>query len=124
VVDQAVAVALRPYGLSGTQYNVLRILRGAGGAGLRCQEIAARMVARDPDITRLVDRLEARKLFERARSREDRRVVLVRITAAGSKLVASLDSSMEKVPAAILGHLGRRRLKLLIALLELARERP
>lgn len=124
VVDQAVAKALRPHGLSSTQYNALRILRGAGATGLRCREIAERMIARDPDITRLVDRLEARKLLERARSREDRRVVLVRITAAGTKLLASLDSALDELPVAVLGHLGPRRLKQLVALLELARERP
>ena len=121
VLDQIVAEALRPSGLSNTQYNVLRILRGAGSKGLACQEIAERMVTRDPDITRLVDRLEARKLFERTRSREDRRVVVVRITPAGSKLLSSLDSKVESLPQRALGHLGRKRLRLLIALLELAR---
>jgi DNA-binding MarR family transcriptional regulator len=122
VLDQAVGEALKPYGLSPTQYNVLRILRGAGSVGLACQEIAERLVTRDPDITRLLDRLEGRKLIERARSREDRRVVVVRLAEAGARLLASMDSSIESLPKRVLGHLGARRLRLLIDLLELARQ--
>jgi DNA-binding MarR family transcriptional regulator len=121
VLDQAVAEALKPYELSITQYNALRILRGAGAAGLACQEIGDRMVARDPDITRLLDRLEARKLIERSRSSRDRRVVLVRISEMGRRLLASMDSSIEGLPRRVLGHLGKRRVKLLIDLLERAR---
>src|SRR5262245_60916712 len=68
ILMQVEAEALKPHGLSLTQYNALRILRGAGSAGLACQEIAERMIARDPDITRLLDRLEKRKLIARARS--------------------------------------------------------
>src|SRR4051812_39136416 len=77
-------------GISGAQYNVLRILRGAG-TELPCLEVAGRMVSHLPDITRLVDRLEAAKLVERCRTQEDRRLVLVRITRAGLKLLADLD---------------------------------
>jgi DNA-binding MarR family transcriptional regulator len=121
VLDQAVAEALKPYRLSSTQYNALRILRGAGTAGLACQEIAERMVTRDPDITRLVDRLEARRLIERTRSPRDRRVVMVRISEAGRRLLASMDSSIEGLPKRVLGHLGKRRVRLLIELLERAR---
>jgi DNA-binding MarR family transcriptional regulator len=122
ILEQAAGEALRPYGLSPTQYNVLRILRGAGRAGLGCQEIAERMVTRDPDITRLLDRLEGRKFIKRARSKEDRRVVVVRLAEAGASLLASLDSSIESLPKRLLGHLGERRLRLLIDLLELARQ--
>ncbi len=122
VLDQAVGKALKPYGLSPTQYNVLRILRGAGAAGLACQEIADRMVTRDPDITRLLDRLEGRKLVERTRSRADRRVVVVRLTEAGARLLASMDSSIGSLPKKVLAHLGERRLRLLIGLLERARQ--
>src|SRR5258708_27211696 len=64
---------LKPYGLSATQYNVLRILRGAGAAGATCKDVAGRMLTRDPDITRLMDRLEKRGLLTRDRAREDRR---------------------------------------------------
>ena len=121
VLGQAIAEALKPHGLSETQYNALRILRGAGPKGLACQEIAGRMIARDPDITRLLDRLEARKLIERARSQEDRRVVVTRISESGLKLVASLDASLRELPRKILGHLGEKKLKALIGLLEEAR---
>ena len=74
---------LKPAGLSPSQYNVLRILRGAGAEGLACGGIAERMVTRDPDMTRLLDRLEARGLVMRARDRADRRVITVRITPEG-----------------------------------------
>src|ERR1700674_2592804 len=71
---------LKPTGLSATQYNVLRILRGAGKEGLACREVGCRMISRDPDITRLLDRMESRGLIARARGEEDRRVVKTRIT--------------------------------------------
>jgi DNA-binding MarR family transcriptional regulator len=121
VLDQVVAEALKPYDLSITQYNALRILRGAGAAGLACQEISERMITRDPDITRLLDRLEARKLIERSRSPRDRRVVLVRISEQGRRLLSTMDSSITGLPKRVLGHLGKRRVKLLIELLERAR---
>jgi len=115
--------ALKPHGLSMTQYNALRILRGAGPKGLACQEIAGRMINRDPDITRLIDRLETRKLVDRARSQEDRRVVVTRITEAGLKLLASLDGTLRDLPKKVLGHLGEKRLRTLIELLEQSRTR-
>ena len=113
--------ALKPHGLSLTQYNALRILRGAGPGGLACQEIAGRMIARDPDITRLLDRLEKRKLIGRVRSSEDRRVVVTRITEAGLKLLASLDGELRQLPKKVLGHLGEKQLRALVDLLEEAR---
>ena len=122
VLEQVVAEALRPHGLSSIQYNVLRILRGAGAGGLACQEIAGRMVTRDPDVTRLLDRLEARGLIGRSRSREDRRVVVARISGAGRRLLASADPSIESLPKRVLGHLGGRRTRLLIELLERVRK--
>src|SRR6187431_1756250 len=86
---------LKPLGISGTQYNVLRILRGAGALdaskGIACGEVAARMVTRDPDMTRLLDRMERVGLITRARSSEDRRVVKVAITAEGLKVLKKLD---------------------------------
>ena len=112
--------------LSRTQYNVLRILRGArggGGEGLSCGEIAERMITRDPDITRLLDRLEKRKLVSRCRQKSDRRVVCVHITAAGLELLASLDDVVIEAHRKQLGHMGPDKLKQLIELLELARER-
>jgi len=122
VLEQAVAEALRPWRLSSTQYNVLRILRGAGAGGLACQEIAGRMVTRDPDVTRLLDRLEARGLIARSRSREDRRVVVGRISPAGRRLLASADPSIAGLPERLLGHLGERRTRLLVELLERVRK--
>ena len=78
---------LKPHGLSPTQYNALRILRGAGDEGRSCSEIAERMINRDPDITRLVDRLERRGLVARSREGRDRRVITTRITPAGLELL-------------------------------------
>lgn len=76
---------LKALGLTATQYNVLRILRGAGAAGLSCGDVAGRMITRDPDLTRLLDRLEGRGLVTRARDGEDRRVVVTRITGEGPR---------------------------------------
>jgi DNA-binding MarR family transcriptional regulator len=117
------ADTLKPFGLTEIQYNALRILRGAGKEGLSCQEIADRMITRDPDITRLVDRLATRGLVERARSEEDRRVVVTRITPSGLKmlLLSLLDEAARHLPKSALGHLGEKKLNALIDLLEEAR---
>ena len=115
------ADTLKPYGLTEIQYNALRILRGAGKEGLSCQEIAERMITRDPDITRLVDRLASRRLVERARSEQDRRVVVTRITASGLKVLELLDEAARHLPKSALGHLGEKKLRTLIDLLEEAR---
>jgi MarR family transcriptional regulator, organic hydroperoxide resistance regulator len=124
---------LKASGLSGTQYNVLRILRGAergkkssGGGesnfgdgadfgGLPCGEIAARMITRDPDITRLLDRLEAHGLVERSRQKKDRRVVLARITPAGIELLKKLDKPIETMHRAQLAHVPAASLRQLLA---------
>lgn len=82
---------LKQHHLSEPQYNVLRILRGAGERGLPCQRIAERMLTRLPDITRMLDRLEKAGLVERRRSTEDRRVINVRIRQEGKELLATLD---------------------------------
>jgi DNA-binding MarR family transcriptional regulator len=121
VLGGAEADALKPYELSLPQYNILRILRGAGPQGLACQEIAERMIARDPDVTRLLDRLETRALIQRARSSEDRRVVVTKIAEAGLKLLASIDTELRDLPKKLLGRLGEKRLRVLIGLLERAR---
>lgn len=104
--------------LSTTQYNVLRILRGSHPTRLSCSEIASRMIARDPDITRLVDRLTERKLLDRERSEEDRRVVEVGITARGLELVRDLDPHVNRFPKAMLGGLGQKNLAQLSSLLD------
>jgi DNA-binding MarR family transcriptional regulator len=97
-------------GLTGPQYNVLRILRGHGPAGVPSHEIGAQMVARTPDVTRLVDRLEAAGLAARARTTKDRRVVLVRITPAGLELLAKLDQPVLDMHRRALAHLSRDEL--------------
>jgi DNA-binding MarR family transcriptional regulator len=100
------------------QYNVLRILRGSHPAKLACSDIAERMIERDPDITRLVDRLEARGLVKRSRSRQDRRVVEVGMTEKGLLVVRGLDAHVQRLPKALLGHLGAERAGQLATLLE------
>jgi len=112
---------LRGSGLTATQYNVLRILRGAGAAGLSCGEVAGRMITRDPDLTRLLDRLEARSLVTRARDDADRRVVTTRITPTGLDLLARLDEPIQAQHRATLGHLGGDKLRTLAQLLDEAR---
>jgi DNA-binding MarR family transcriptional regulator len=118
---QGLATALKPTGLSPTQYNVLRILRGAEPDGLACREIADRMITRDPDITRLLDRLEDRGLVARSRDREDRRVITTRISDKGLRLLKDLDGPIEGLHRKQIGHLGGRKLRSLISLLEAAR---
>ena len=112
---------LKPSGLSGTQYNVLRILRGAGPDGLLCREIGCRMISRDPDITRLLNRLEDRGLVERTRDKSDRRVIFGKVTSAGVKLLREMDAPLEKRGREMLRHVSQEKLKQLIELLELVR---
>ena len=112
---------LKAFGLTGTQYNALRILRGAGPEGLPCREIGERMIKHDPDITRLLNRLEHRGLVERTRARHDRRVIYGKITAAGLKLLREMDNPIERYGREMLGHVGQEKLKELITLLELVR---
>jgi DNA-binding MarR family transcriptional regulator len=104
--------------LTNNQYNVLRILRGSHPTRLACSEIAARMIARDPDITRLVERLTRRGLVARVRSRQDRRVVEVALTDKGREVLRTLDPHVNRMPKAMLGHLGAAKLKQLGQLLE------
>lgn len=111
-------------GLSDSQYNVLRILRGHGGEGLPCTEIAAQMITRMPDITRLVDRLEQARWVERSRTQTDRRVVLVRLTAAGQALLDRLHEPIRELHRQALGHLTRPELTELNRLLVKARHPP
>jgi DNA-binding MarR family transcriptional regulator len=117
------AELLKGADLSANQYNVLRILRGAGAEGLACGEVGDRMVTRDPDITRLLDRLEKRDLVKRAREKGDRRVVTARITPAGLDLLKKLDEPIQQWHKSQLGHLEPKQQETLIHLLELAREK-
>lgn len=108
--------------LSPAQYNVLRILRTAGPSGMACHEIGERMITRDPDMTRLLDKLEERELLGRSRERNDRRVIRTRITPAGLKLLKELDDPVRSLHRQQLGHLSEKRLRLLVRLLESVRD--
>lgn len=124
LLSAELADVLKPYGLTPTQYNVLRILRGAGEAGLCRYEVGDRLVTPGPDVTRLLDRLEAAGLVHRARDPEDRRQVRTRISPEGLRQLAELDEHLLAHHRAQLGHLGEERLRLLIDLLAAARDRP
>lgn len=121
-LQQRIGEVFKPYQISATQYNLLRILRGAGDEGVTCSQASERMVTMDPDITRLLDRLEARNLIYRERSKEDRRVVVTRITADGLELLATLDAPVEAALREYLGPLGQERLSKLIEFLEELRQ--
>lgn len=114
---------LKSVGLSPSQYDLLQILRGVGSDGSACRAVAERMLSRDPDITRLLDRLEARGLVTRAREGRDRRVITTRITPEGLRLIVELDAPMAQLHQQQLGHMGKQRLRALIRLLEMARSR-
>src|SRR5207248_3914540 len=120
LLSRGPAQVIKAEDLSATQYSVVRILRGAPD-GLACGEIGNRMITRDPDITRLLDRLEKRGLISRARDAKDRRMVLTRITPEGLKLLARLDEPVQEAHRRQLGHLGRQRLKQLGELLSACR---
>ena len=110
--------------LTPTQYNVLRILRGAGPEGISCSEISERLVTKDSDITRLLDRLEARGLISREREANDRRRINARATADGLRLLSELDAPIAECHRRQLGHLGARQLAALAKLLDAVRDRP
>lgn len=120
-MSRGIAQVLKTADLSSTQYNVLRILRGAP-EGLPCGEIANRLITRDPDITRLLDRLEQRGLISRFRQTKDRRVVMAHITSQGLRLLDRLDIPVQQAHTRQLGHLGRKRLELLAAVLRACRD--
>jgi MarR family transcriptional regulator, organic hydroperoxide resistance regulator len=122
VLSRRLSQVLKAEDLSSNQYNVLRILRGAPD-GLSCGEIANRMITRDPDITRLLNRLEKRGLISRSREARDRRTVLTQITPAGLKLLARLDEPVQEAHRKQLGHLGRQRLRAMTELLLVCRSR-
>ncbi len=107
----------KPAGLSATQYNVLRILRGAEPQGLACRAIGDRMISHDPDITRLLDRMEKRHLITRERQTDDRRVVKARITAAGLAALKALDGPVHEMHKRQFQQFSAAKLKALSSLL-------
>lgn len=121
MLQDAFELLLKPHGITGTQYNVLRILRGAGTDGLCRNEIRDRLVTRMPDVTRLLDRMEDAGLIVRERSTEDRRLVQTQLTRQGRKLVDSLDAVVTAEHKARLSHLSAAQLRSLIELLTLVR---
>lgn len=122
-LQRAVQHAIRDWGISSTQYNVLRILRGSQPHGLTCSAIGMRMIAAEPDITRILSRLKTLRLVRQHRDRQDRRVVWTRISATGLELLKKMDSLIQRLPIDLLGHLNREDLTELIRLLESARSR-
>ncbi len=118
VVSQRYEKFLKKWGISGTQYNVLRILRGAGAEGLRCGEIGERMISHDPDITRLLDRIEKLGWIERARDSKDRRVVLTRISRKGLDLLKQIDKPIHEFTRELGQHVTEERFRLLLEVLE------
>ena len=122
VLADAFEQMLKPAGITGAQYNVLRILRGAEGDGLCRNELRDRLLTRMPDVTRLLDRMEEAGLVARARDAEDRRLVTTRITARGRRVVDELDAAVAKEHRRRLGHLDADQLGTLIELLTLSRQ--
>lgn len=114
LLERAFAQLLRPHGITPTQYNVLRILRGAGAAGLCRNELGERLVTPVPDVTRLLDRMAEMRLIARQRVDEDRRLVRTHLTAKGLDLVNSLDAEIVAAHRQRLAHISRERLKALI----------
>src|SRR5246127_2212947 len=102
---------LKSNGLTGAQYNVMRILRGAEPEGLACSTIAERMISHDPDMTRLLDRMEKRNLITRERQKDDRRVVKTRITGGGLELLKRLDPPIRELHKKQFAHMGSARVK-------------
>lgn len=122
VLGHAFAERLKSFGITSTQYNVLRILRGAGEGGLCRNEVRDRLVSQVPDVTRLLDRLESSGFIERERSTEDRRLVSTRITETGLALLDRLDEPVVQMHRELLGHLSEAQLRALIELLAFARD--
>ena len=122
-LEREVIELLKGEELSLSQYNILRILRGAGAAGLACGQVGTRLIRHDPDMTGLPDRLEKRGLIGRAREQQDRRVVRTTITPEGLALLGSLDGPLDRLHERQLGHMNERRLSALKTLLAEARTR-
>ena len=112
-LQRGFAELFKAHDLSLTQYNVLRILRGAGPEGATCGDVAGNLIQHDPDVTRLLDRLDRRGLIERGRDTKDRRVVRTRVTEAGLALLADLDGPVDALHKQQLGHVSEAKLEAL-----------
>ena len=122
LLSWGVSETLKQADLTPTQYNALRILRGAGREGVSCSQISERMVTKDSDVTRLLDRLEARGLILRSRETKDRRVITAQITEDGLRVLAELEKPILECHRRQLGHMGEKRLATLNKLLEDVRD--
>jgi DNA-binding MarR family transcriptional regulator len=122
VLAQNMAEFLKEFALSATQYNVLRILRGAGKDGLTCSQLSSRLLTHDPDITRLLDRMEVRGMVVRERSKEDRRLVITCVSQEGLDLVNSIDRPLKEMLKGSVGKVSKSALAALIETLEQVRE--
>jgi DNA-binding MarR family transcriptional regulator len=123
LLEHAFEAALKPHRITATQYNVLRILRGAEPDGLCRNEVAERLVRQVPDVTRLLDRLEEAKFIVRQRAGKDRRYVVTRITRGGLLLLKEIQQRIDETHRTQLGHLDEAQLRNLIALLAAVRDR-
>jgi DNA-binding MarR family transcriptional regulator len=124
-LSQQAEQLIKTAGLTGTQYNVLRILRGAEPEGLPCRGIGERMISRDPDMTRLLDRMEKRNLITRQRQKEDRRVIMTRVTPEGLKLLKRLDQPVHDLHKRQFRHMSAARLKQMAGLVvEVGKREP
>jgi len=115
---QDAEILIKSHGLTPTQYNVLRILRGAGPEGLPCKRVGDRMISRDPDMTRLLDRMEKHSLITRERQTEDRRIIRTRITPAGLEILKKLDAPVDELHKRQFRHIPAARLKSLAEAIE------
>lgn len=122
-LSRALQREIRKWGITSTQYNVLRILRGAQPTGLPCSAVGDRMITAEPDITRLLARLKAMKFVRQQRGTTDRRVVYSQITPAGLDLLAKMDEPVRQMTADAFGHMSQEELHRLVHLLEMARAR-
>jgi DNA-binding MarR family transcriptional regulator len=120
-LQRAMQRRTRASGITSTQYNVLRILRGSQPEGLTCSAIGDRMITAEPDITRLLGRLKAQKLVRQQRDKRDKRVIWTQISPTGLALLADMDPVVQQFPKELLGHLTEEEVAELIRLVELAR---
>lgn len=122
LLTDAIEQLLKPFDVTATQYNVLRILRGAEPRGLCRNDLRDRMLTKMPDVTRLLDRMEDAKLVARARDSEDRRLVSTRITAKGLRLLEELEDAVYATHESCFRQLGKTQLRALIDMLAIVRE--